>query len=312
MEDTEKGDDTLRISHNRLYTVKLLKIAIILCAFTFVIVEFVKKRNSITWQIYENHLGIAVSLVIILFLLILLEPEHLLIQSLSFVKRQTRRLVRNMHILLPKLIASITAAWLTLSTGYVIYASFYTIKVTKLVPIAITVIVVCFIISRISRTMPTASYLLITIRAVELLIISYFISLVIGIIAINFVGEKYMYHNADFKEALKTETRNGIRDSTQWKTTSDDNIYDIIYSPTERKIRSIVSERDSISIHLYAKSPESDEGEGRLIALNYEIRNTDHDLFIMPDFLIMFSFITMFIGIFLQMAFFDNRQMTDF
>jgi hypothetical protein len=60
-----------------------------------------------------------------------------------------------------------------------------------------------------------------------------------------------------------------------------------------------------------------------LFAVNYTIPHTkeydlttnetkEHDLFIMPEFLKMFSFIAMFIGIFLQMAFFDARQMTDF
>ena len=38
----------------------------------------------------------------------------------------------------------------------------------------------------------------------------------------------------------------------------------------------------------------------------------EHEVFFMRDFLIMFSFITMFMGIFLQMFIFDEKKMTEF
>lgn len=320
-------DVALQSAHKQLYSIKLMEMAIGLCVLIFLVIEVIKLYDSSICHIYFNicHLYgkriLFVSIGIILVLLFILEPlilkkiPKILLKLCSFFVLQMRRVARNMHIMLPKLFASITAAWLTLSTGYVIYISFYDVKVSPLVPIAITVIVICFIITRIARTMPTASAWLLFFRAFELFIISYCIAFVIGILAVNFVGERYLCHDDTFKE-LKNKITYQEKQSNK-----KDPIIEIEDTVQNKKLKA--SRQDMIKYYISTKDKNGNYEPYRLFAVNYYIPNTktnkdtnakpdQHELFIMPEFLIMFSFITMFIGIFLQMAFFDTRQMTDF
>lgn len=301
-----------------------MEMAIGLCVLIFFVIEMIKGYNSI---IYHKMI-VYVSIGLILFLLSILEP-----QIYEFFVKQMRRVARNMHIVLPKLFASITAAWLTLSTSYVIYISFYDVKVSILVPITITVIVICFIITRIARTMPTAAAWLISFRALELFFISYCIAFVIGILAVNFVGERYLCYYDTFKELYKQKTeycqkeqsckkKPSIEIKNEEQSNRKDLFIEIEDTVQNKKLRAFLQE-DMIKYYFSTKDEYGNYEPYRLFAVNYYIPNTktnkdtnakrdQHDLFIMPEFLIMFSFITMFIGIFLQMAFFDTRQMTDF
>lgn len=309
-----EADVALQSAHKQLYSIKLMEMAIGLCVLIFLVIEIIKEYNSIIYHI-EKILSVSIGL--ILFLLCILEPHSF--QKLgSFFVQQMRRVARNMHIMLPKLFASITAAWLTLSTGYVIYISFYDVKVSALVPIVITVIVICFIVTRIARTMPTASAWLLFFRAFELFIISYCIAFVIGILAVNFVGERYLCQDETFNK-LKNKITESYQEKQSNKKDPFIEIEDTLHS---KKLIAFLQE-DMIKYYITTKDKNGLYEPYRPFAVNYNIPNTktnkntdtkhdQHDLFIMPEFLIMFSFITMFIGIFLQMAFFDTRQMTDF
>ena len=410
--------DSLLSARNQLRAKRLLEIGACFCISIFFIAEIIKKEEeSLIFQLFQGGWieillkVVAILLIPLLFYfnliptLINLIKRYCICQKLEAKPKKTnikRQLLihpfRNMHIILPKLIASITAAWLTLSTGYVIYYSFFNVEVSPFTPIVITTIVISFTMSRISRAMPTASSKLLLFRAIEIAIISYCIALVIGVVAINFVGERYLCQNETFKE-LKQEinaiSKNScdtvrivkIKDNIKYKAIRDDNMiqyyvsnkdkngnygserlfavehrkanskYDMLpdslnmtylcqnetFKELKKEITDI-SKNDSNTVKIensednkykairhdnmikYFVSNKNKNGSYDpeiLFAVNYTIPHTkeydlttnetkEHDLFIMPEFLKMFSFIAMFIGIFLQMAFFDTRQMTDF
>lgn len=400
--------EVLLCARNQLRAKRLLEIGACFCIFIFFISEGIKEVDkSILFQ--GGWLAILIkvaAILILLFPFFNLINRYLICQKLEiklklfnnfidFIDNCFRRQFlihpfRNMHIILPKLIASITAAWLTLSTGYVIYSSFFNVKVSPFTPIVITTIVISFTMSRISRTMPTASSRLLLFRAIEIAIISYCIALVIGLVAINFVGERYLCQNETFKELKKeiADISKNSNDAVKIEKEGDSIKYKAIRH--ENMIQYYVSNKDKngnyrserlLAVEHIKTSPKYDmfimsdslnntclfknetfkelkkeiagiykngcdtvriekEGDNNkykairqenmtqyfvsiknkdgnydpeiLFAVNYTIPSTKHDLFIMPEFLKIFSFITMFIGIFLQMAFFDARQMTDF
>jgi len=301
-----KGDNILKWAHYYLYFDKFITFVfdiclivwggILLCTLTDILIT----GNLLLFHLdVPSQKSLCWSIILMIALICFLEPSLVSIvykTHLLFKPLRPQRIIRNMHIILPKLIASMIAAWLTLSTGHVIMSSFFDIKFTWTLPIIITVMVLSFITSRISRIMPTTSSLFVITRSIELIIISYFIAFIAGFFVINFVGEKYLCQNETFKE-LKQEinaiSKNScdtvrivkIKDNIKYKAIRDDNM-----------MQYYVSNKDG----------------SYLFAVKYEKDDPDHDLFIMPEFLKMFSFIAMFIGIFLQMAFFDARQMTDF
>ena len=334
MKQANKGEDLLRFAHHQFYSTKLQGTVIGFCILAWALIIICFLTDIFTGNLLFSTLdepsqkSLCWSIVLICVLLCLLEPS-LYEKPLLFIKRrQIQKIIRNMHIIYPRLFASIIAAWLTLSTGHVIYSSFFDVKVTWSVPITITVIVVSFIISRISRIMPTTSSLLVSARAFELFIISYFMAFIIGIFVISSVGEKYIFKysilNKEFEQKNLARTMNlsQSEDSITPKNNTDSaNITEannyiinstdsVILLETNRDIYRIVKGQKTIKFYL---SPNIKSNKyTRLIAVKYKIPNTNFYLFIMPDFLIMFSFLTMFIGIFLQMAFYDTKRLTDF
>ena len=240
--------------------------------------------------------------------------------------------IKSSHLFLPKLVASITTAWLTLLMGFDVFIAFYDRQFSAPIAFALTVVVFGFIMSRINRTIPTSDSILRSFRALEFLLISYCISFVIGLFVINFVADRYIarhghtptfydlelynsdvsHTNAigsfDVKELHKfidkyVENRETTRQH-------DDTISgSVMTKGTEGKLSPIIGRVESMTHVRF--SNDTSYYMGRL-AIRYHIPNTNHDLFILPKFLVMFSFFAMFIGIFLQMVFFDRKQMTDF
>ena len=307
--------ETLISARWQLCAKRLLEIIASLCVFFFFIIEVIKKKSILFQCDMPAFLIWAVAILLVpLFNLInrylickKLEIKPIFSNLNHFIKRQFLiHPFRNMHILLPKLFASITAAWLTLSTGYVIYHSFFNVKVSLFTPIVITTIVISFTMSRISRTMPTASSKLFLFRAFEISIISYCIALVIGLVAINFVGERYMLQYCNNLELAQKKDGTSFKSDTIISNNNDT----LIIRGAGNRINWI--KRDVKKTEFCRVADNANNESKRLIAVKHTIQDTNHDLFIMPEFLKMFSFITMFIGIFLQMAFFDTRQMTDF
>lgn len=230
------------------------------------------------------------------------------------------------HLFLPRLVASITTAWITISTGFDPLISFADKPISWPFAAIILSIVFLFTMYGIKRSTPRSNPHKIISRSITMLVISYLISLLVGIIIIDFVGERYMERGGfitEFYEQYVDNTKNPhftrelIRKESKtneqilWNTTNVD---------STNKICSVschtVTHKDSIILlkELVDKlaTVYHTDSIGRP---NYPIARRvsllGFKFFILRDFLIMFSFVAMFIGIFLQMVLFEEKQMTE-
>jgi hypothetical protein len=100
----------------------------------------------------------------------------------SFTRRN--RIINNIHLLLPRLVASITAGWILLVIGNDIFQE----HLHWLVRPIIVIIVFTFILYENNKTLPNISTGTKICRAIQLMLISYSISLIVGIFAMDVLG----------------------------------------------------------------------------------------------------------------------------
>ena len=198
-----------------------------------------------------------------------------------------------LHLLFPRLVASITTAWLTMSVGFDLYVAFFDRHVSRSTAGMILIIVFIFVMYELNRITPRSNIWKKLFRSVQLVTISYFISLVVGTVVINFLGQQYMDRGGAFDDEKETtftiESLAMPIKGTVNETTFGDKVE---------------SEQKRI---MYRKNCGKDNCQSiRIIHIG------KLEVFFMRDFLIMFSFITMFMGIFLQMFIFEDKKMTEF
>lgn len=258
--------------------------------------------------------------------------------------------IESWHLLLPKLVASITAAWLTIAMGFDALAAFFDSAVAWSTMTIIIVVVFSFILYQIDRELPESSSWLKVYRTLELLIISYCLSLCVGVIIINFVGERYLERSGalddyydeyvyqhgkapiivklDSKDTLIALAPDSLIDLpaietskeklkllrynfTKWRLVNDT----ILLSPNLLNKEGLVlnsGSRDTLLQPVYAVLQRYEPVTHKPIVARKKIIYSKRGLFIIQDFLVMFSFVAMFIGVFLQMVFFDRKKMTEF
>jgi len=276
-------------------------------------------------------------------------------------ERDLQHIMSNVHLLLPRLVASITAAWLTMTIGFDLFVAFFDESPHVYLTIAIIVILLLFVMFEVNKVTPYGNAWNKLSRSFELILISYTISLIIGVIVINFLGPRYLERGgfvADdnfIPQYVEAKEWSGLRykgykknnDKNLEKVDSADNnrndsiilsqTVNVIDSPKtiHDSIRLLLANVDSImkivtrtdtakkdSINYFRKQVAkldsvyhtTDSGTVyKNYALTEEIKLTAGiQLFVMRDFLIMFSFIAMFMGIFIQLIIFgDNKQMTE-
>lgn len=335
------------------------------CTFTFLFVKntmaricFVLLAIALCWCFNLIHCGDWKAGVKILAILLVAAGGFLLVDSyfdLGVFRKPYIHPIESWHLLLPKLVASITAAWLTIAMGFDALAAFFDSVVLWSTMTIIIIVVFSFILYQIDRELPESSSWLKVYRTVEMLIISYCLSLCIGVIIINFVGESYLersgtisdyyeenvYENGqvplivklDNKDTLIAVSREAISGlSTQMlsvlkqrkpeiysKLVIKDSVTSAISKDTLANLATLESMRDRLYLfsHNYTKLHWTEdtvyECDSKDPVLDRKkIDYSKQGLFIIPDFTIMFSFVAMFIGVFLQMVFFDRKKMTEF
>ena len=263
--------------------------------------------------------------------------------------------IESWHLLLPKLIASITAAWLTIAMGFDVFQAFFDSPVVWPTMIIICVVVFSFILYQIDRELPESTSWLKVYRTVEMLVISYFLSLCVGAIIIHFVGARYLERSGAvddyFNEYVYERGRAPLLIRLDYKDT-------LIAVPGETKLDSLENSKVPLAVKVKSEDgtriifkdsiPQLPTFESLSKKKNETLRKKKFDLFrhsytrlhwagdtlycdtkpavfdhkkiiyserglfIIPNFLMMFSFVAMFIGVFLQMVFFDRKQMTEF
>ena len=233
------------------------------------------------------HWGSFFWVILALFIICLLFPR-----SRDFVENILKKSTSYLHLLFPRLVASITTAWLTMSVGFDLYVAFFDSHVSWATASMILIIVFIFVMYELNRITPRSNVWKKLFRSVQLVTISYFISLVVGSMVINFLGIKYMDRGGAFESMNKTTFT-----------------VDSLTVP----IKGIV---DTVSFGDSTKEKQKEDIQKLLCDEKcqsiYFFRLGEHEIFFMRDFLIMFSFITMFMGIFLQMFIFEEKKMTEF
>lgn len=235
----------------------------------------------------------------------------------------------NLHLALPRLVSAITAAWLTISLGFDIYVSFFDSEPSWPTAIAISLIVLGFIMYEINRIMPRSTSVKKFFRSLELLMFSYCISLVVGLVVINFVGEKFLERGGtlddfyeqyvDFKgydglhgfdSYVSSDSSVNVNDL---KTTEERLAY-LVYQEAPRDTTNYARKMvDSLNYVFHSKrvGDKFVKTKDYPVVEKIPIAKGKYHLFLMRDFLIMFSFIAMFWGIFIQMIFTGEKQMTE-
>lgn len=212
--------------------------------------------------------------------------------------------VKNVHLLLPRLVASIAAAWLTLAIGNELFSSFFDVIPSWLSCVILSIVVLIFILYEMNRIIPVESGLVKMVRSFELLVLSYVLSFVVGLFIVNFTGERFLERNNSldmfFKEYVKA-------DGTHYVNNGQEYYYD---GP--------VFVTDSTTNMAYLKNLQSlkvvKEGHGTSIKEANPIVTYwnigDYHFFVLRDFLIQFAFLAMFIGVFIQMIF-EEKSITE-
>ena len=220
----------------------------------------------------------------LIYITILVNKRRKIITEVSFY---LKRVISYLHLFFPRLVASITAAWITLTVGFDLYAAFFDNPVSWPTGIFIGSVVLLFIMYEINRIASSCSVGRKISRSVELLLISYAISLVVGIVVIDFVGARFV-DRGGIDEVFEKEYE------YSFNSKSDD------FGRMEAPL--VVSNLPRANELAYNELIKT-----KIIKFTFG----EHDVLYMRDFLFMFAFIAMFIGIFLQMIIFEEKQMTE-
>lgn len=212
-------------------------------------------------------------------------------QTRFMLEHNLRRMTSYLHLLFPRLVASITTAWLTMTMGFDIYVAFFDEKVSGPTMTMIIIIVFVFVMYELNRITPRGNIWKKLLRSAQLVTISYMISLIVGFVVIDFVGRQYMDRGDGFSSLTdKTAVLEEGKSPTTFKI-------------EEKSFGDLKDDRERQNEIIYGNYKPA---EIRVFKLG------EHEVFFMRNFLIMFSSVTMFMGIFLQMFIFDDKKMTEF
>ena len=240
-----------------------------------------------------------------------------------FVLANYRWLVSCLHLFLPRLVASITLAWITLSMGVDLYVSFFDSAPSIPYIVTICIIVLFFVMYSINLVIPHSPPLRKLLRSIELMIVSYLISLSVGFVIVNFLGEKYLERGgyiSDYYEQYIENKNDSAIEFIGEEQTDNDIISKIILSDSSivGYEKMILAKIDSTNAANNIKDGHIKQTEGlQKVTRNgdriaYKRRFWGMPIFVLPKFLFMFAFIAMFTGIFIQLIIFgDNKQMTE-
>lgn len=202
----------------------------------------------------------------------------------DYMRFYFNKLISCLHLFFPRLVASITTAWLTITLGFDLYSSFFDKPISWPTAFFVSIVILMFIMFEINQITPRVNLRRKILRSLELLLISWCISILVGVVVIDFVGERYI-------------ERGGYIENFFAEYVVDENGVDKLSSPVNTDSRLRTNMVDDLTDY-------------KPIVVKFILG--EHDVFYMRDFLFMFSFITMFMGIFLQMFIFDDKKMTEF
>lgn len=229
-----------------------------------------------------------------------------------------------LHLMLPRLVASIATAWFTLTLGFDLFNSFFDSTPSWLTITFVCTIIFFFVLFKINQITPNQHWGRKWLRGIELMMISFMISFSIGIVMVNFLGQnyierggtisdfydQYVYTTDDIKQnSLKTfesKIKNGrffIYDNGRA------NCSETLDSLKDDSLVSFKRLQNELT-NVFHTDKNGTKISNRPLAKVTPVLNIG--IFELRNFTITFSFVAMFIGIFIQLIIFgDNKQMTE-
>ena len=207
----------------------------------------------------------------------------------------------NMHVFLPRLTASIAAAWLTLAIGNELFGAFFDSLVSWSTSILLTIIVFTFLMFEMNKMLPLEETILKVIRCLQVIAISYVISLITGLFIINFTGERFLERSGVLKDFYNDYVYNDNSKKVEY--------HEYYLNPNKKHLLKDSTDKEFLNelknIHFTPNSTLKAEDTKHPITIVW-----DSGFFILRDFLIQFAFVAMFIGIFIQMLF-EEKSITE-
>lgn len=285
-----------------------------------------------------------------------------------------KKIAENIHIhfLYPRLFASITAAWLTIALSEDLFKAFFDSKFNCYSVCILLLFILFFVLHKVHRVVPNIPFSIKLWRSGELMLISFAMSLLVGICVIDFTGEKMLLRSGILPDFYRDNilVRSDVNDDGESALILDfdrlnnnqekwnDSIVMNVYTHTLEK--DLDSEQSTRAVQEFAQTPYENEYEERIarvynrvdttkvvavtdvlsdsikgrFLLRHEnsmlfkdlleyVEHTDDshsiaefynigkiEVFWLHDFLIQFSVIAMFIGLFVQMMF-EDKNFTD-
>ncbi len=217
----------------------------------------------------------------------------------------------HIHFLFPRLISSIAAAWLTITMSEDMFKVFFDMELTWISPVVICTILLIFIIYEVNKIIPYSSLIIRVGRALELMLISFVISILVGIFAINFTGEKLLERCGILPEFYSENFSK--KNDFYYVSDAESGKYELEKIDTTKN-KALCESCKSIAInHEFQWVEHMDKvyyKSDKLPLVTKDLIAGDYKIFILWDFLIQFAFVAMFIGIFIQMIF-EEKNITE-
>ncbi len=216
--------------------------------------------------------------------------------------------ISNIHLFLPRLVASITTAWLTIAIGNELFITFFDAVPSPLACGVMSVVVAFFILYEINRLLPMMKVRDKLVRTAEMFIISYAIALVVGLFITSFTGERFLERSgylSDYYSQNVVVDTTATENSTEKKLIIDPQRAQNNQVAQEEIIRDYPSDKQRINALTNLKHKRSEGQPERYVLVR------SGPFFILRDFLIQFAFMAMFIGVFIQMILDERNSITE-
>lgn len=156
------------------------------------------------------------------------------------------------NILMPRLLASIIAAWFTLAIGEDIFKGFFDNKHQLWVSIGLLIILIIFVYYEIGKINPYIRISKRILRSSMLMLVAFSYAFIVGILVINFFGGKYLersdYIDEFYVNSVYTSKPDFSVDSCDQPKLVHDIFYEIIEKYEPRLIDSVIKDKQDTLI----------------------------------------------------------------
>ena len=174
-----------------------------------------------------------ISCAFLLWLLSLINPKKRYIRTIGYI-----------NLLMPRLFASIVAAWFTLAIGEDIFKGFFDSEHKVSVSLCLLVVLVIFIYHEIGKINPYIDRTKRLRRSLMLMVVAFSYAFITGILIINFFGGKYLerseYIDKFYANRVYTAVPDYTIDSTHQPQLINDVFYRVLQKYNDTLIPSLV------------------------------------------------------------------------